>query len=1046
MNQPKLIFRGPVLTASGYGTHARQLLKALLASQSYDISVIPTAWGATPFLMQDEPFLAQIRELSYKHELAAAQGQARYDISVQVSIPNEFEKIAPINIGVTAGIEVDRVSPEWLKKVNGNVDLLIVPSQHSADVFQKTSYADRKTGEVLKLEKPMVVCPEGVDTTFFNGLGTSLGMERFQFDAEFNFLYVGLGMDKPLGEDRKNLGNLIKWFCEEFKGDRKVGLVLKTALVGGSLMDFETTRMKIETIKKSIGVGEFPRIHLIHGRLSDEDLSLLYKHPRVKCFVTLTHGEGFGLPLIEAAACGVPVLATNWSGHLDFLRIDGKNRFVPIDYDLAEVPASSVWNGVIEQGSFWANPKEADFKNKLRKVFLSYDKPREWAAELSSYVTEKFDLRRVSFHFVNTIASFLNQSVQGTKDDLLTQVRSQLEAVEPTRKRLLYTMPMSGGDVFISSAVVNSLRKKYKDHAIFFATDPKYSAILQDNPDIDHIIGWAPWMQDVPLLEELFDEVYTPNLSIQTTTANWIRRGKGRLLGSEMAHLCDVEFGDYFIKTESVEGLPEKYIVLNPGSGKGQWEARNYLHWQEVVDNLSRLSGLPVVQVGTNDDPLYKGVCDFRGKTTYNQLAKVVEGAALVVGIDTITSHLAAAFEVPQVSLYGSSYSTSTGPVQKKNLAVLLDTPDRYGCDRACYKYQCSVDKDHPCINEIAPKEIVRWALDALDQKSPLPFALDSDLFMDRYEEHRPKISGYTHVLNPELHGFPYLESISSMLGFCDEVVVIDGGSTDGSQEKIRALSDKINLIERKWDYEEPGMDGMQKAFARAMCSGDFLWQQDADEVVHEDDYEKVRKLVKRFPSDCSLVHLPVVELWGKDGDIRTDRHSWKWRLSRNDFRITHGINKDARLINEKTGKTYSKRGMSDGCEMIDIMTGEYISHKGFYTQDLENLRRMNPTKYGEEMNKIFNRLPCVYHYSWANLKRKIENFRDFWDKTWSRLYNDDAPRPRFPDVVTEEDVLKKAKELQHQGGEHGKVPTFKLERTNPAVMKKWLSAIADVD
>lgn len=1041
MSQPKLVFRGPVLTASGYGTHSRQLLRGILASRAFDVSIISTVWGSTPFLMQEDPFLQEIRELSFKHEMNVHQGTAKYDVSIQCTIPNEFEKLAQVNIGVTAGIEVDRVSPEWLQKVNSTVDLLVVPSQHSMEVFSNTRYGT-SNGDVLQLTKPIVVVPEGFDSTYFNVLGTSFGMEKFQIESEFNFLYVGLGLDKPNGEERKNLGNLVKWFCEEFKGDEKVGLVLKTAIVNGSLMDFEMVKNHLERIKKETGAGEFPRIHLIHGRLSDEELSLLYKHPRVKAFVTLTHGEGFGLPLIEAAACGLPVIATNWSGHLDFLRIDGKNRFVPIDYDLGPVPASAVWKGVIEEGSQWAYPKEQDFKSKIKKVVLSYSKPKEWADELSKYVSEKFELKRVAFQFASTIVSFLNHG--GGPSTSAASIKETLDQTEPDRPRLLYTMPMSAGDVYISTAVVNSLRKKFPDHAIFFATDPKYGDILRDNSDIDHVIGWEPWMQDVPFLEGLFDEVYTPNLSIQMLSANWVKRGKGRLLGNEMAHLCDVEFGEYRISTETVNGLPERYVVINPGSGKGQWEARNYLHWQEVIANLVKLTGLPVVQVGLADDPLYDGVCDLRGQTTYNQLAHVVKGAEVIVGMDTITSHLAAGLNVPQVTIYGSSYSTSTGPVTKGSalgLNVLIDTPSRYTCDRACYKYTCSVDKDHPCVNEISPRKIVEGAIGLL--LGDIPHAVGTAL--SKYQENNPKISGYIHVLNPEQHGYPYIESITSMLGFCDEVVVVDGGSSDGSSEKIRALGEKVNLIVRQWDWNEPGMDGLQKAFGRAMCNGEFLWQQDADEVVHEDDYEKIRKIVKRFPKDTDLLNLPVVELWGPDGHVRTDRHSWKWRLSRNNFRITHGINKAARVFDEKTGKTYAKKGQSDGCEMIDIMTGEYISHKGFYNREIENLRVSDPVGYGERMNQIFEEYPSVYHYSWADHKRKIRNFRDFWDKTWSGLYGEAAPQPRFPDVKTDEDVFEKARKMMAQGGEHQMAITFELKKTQPDVMNEWLLKVERV-
>jgi glycosyltransferase involved in cell wall biosynthesis len=397
--------------------------------------------------------------------------------------------------------------------------------------------------------------------------------------------------------------------------------------------------------------------------------------------------------------------------------------------------------------------------------------------------------------------------------------------------------------------------------------------------------------------------------------------------------------------------------------------------------------------------------------------------------------HLAAGLGVDHIALFGSSYSTSTGPVVKKKcLSLLLETGDRRGCDKACYKYQCSVDKDYPCINEIHPETVYHHVLDEVLNTNAGKYG--------PYKEINPKISGYTHVFNAEAGGYPFVESIQSMLGFCDEIIVIDGGSEDGTIERINEIGDdRIKLVERKWDWTEPGMDGQQKAYGRAMCTGDFLWQQDVDEVVHEDDYNKIRKLVKRFPNDCSLLHLPIIELWGDEKTVRTDRHSWKWRLSRSDFKITHGIAKHARVLDEETGKIYAKRGQSDGCEYIDIMTNEYVPHKGFYSQQIENIRSQNPEAYGNLMQQVFEQLPSVYHYSWANIPRKIRNFKQFWDKCWTNLYREQKPEDRFPDVSLddEESIILKSAELKKQGGEHELAPTFQLNRSNPKIMKEWL-------
>lgn len=1054
----KLLFSGPIQTASGYGEHARQILKALVDSKKFDVSVESLRWGQTSFLSPDDPEVREIMPLIAKYANEIGSGVS-YDVSVQVTIPNEFRRRAAFNIGITAGIEVDRVSPAWISKTNENVDLVVVPSHHSAKTFADIAYEAPDKSQ-LRLNKPVLVAPEGFDREAFRkrDAASSFRSSVLPDDLpEFNFISVGLGLDRPIGEDRKNIGQLIKWFCETFKDDHRVGLVLKTSIVNGSQMDRETCISRIKQIKNAVGCGNFPKITLVHGRLSKEELGSLYRDERVKAYVSITHGEGFGLPLIEAAATGLPVLATNWSGHLDFLHNrEGKKRFIPVDFELKEVPKSAVWKDVIEEGTRWAYPLEEDFKSKLKKVFLSVDKPREWAAEQSDLLHAEFYQEKIAGSLVNEIVKILGESSQSStgaaplSEPPRKKIRASMGFMEED-KLLLYTMPMSAGDVFLSTSIVKSLNRRYPDHKIVFATDQRYGDILKKNPSIAAVVRYENWMMDVPFCESVFDLVFTPNLAVQLKTSNWVRGGKGRQLAHEFAAQCDIPLFHAPTIAEEPCSAPElqaegaKYIVLHPGSGKGQWESRNFRRWNDVVTNLKRAAPeYTLVQVGSEGDIELRGCLDLRGRTNYNQLADVIRRASCVVCIDSLPMHMASAYDRPTVALFGGSYAHSTGPTRNAWTddapKYLLEAANRCNGGKACYKNSCSVDRDNPCINEIKAYDVVQHALMCL--------GVDLTKLKESFVEFKPKIAGYTHVLDARTHGYPYVESIKSMLGFCDEVIVVDGGSSDDtvSYLKSQVTDERLKIFERKWDSTEPGMDGMQKAYARAMTSlgpDDFLWQQDADEVVHEKDFDKIKRLVANFPAGTNLVHLPVVELWGKEGKVRTDRHSWKWRLSRNDFRITHGINKNARVFDSNTGRTYAKKGMSDGCEYVDIVTGEFVEHKGFYNQNLEALRRSDPAAYGREMNKIFSELPSVYHYSWTKLDRKIKSFKSFWNKTWSNLYNEEKPEDRFPDVDVNDpsSIEKKASELLKRGGEHGSAPLFDLEGSQPSGMKEWLQS-----
>ena len=134
---------------------------------------------------------------------------------------------------------------------------------------------------------------------------------------------------------------------------------------------------------------------------------------------------------------------------------------------------------------------------------------------------------------------------------------------------------------------------------------------------------------------------------------------------------------------------------------------------------------------------------------------------------------------------------------------------------------------------------------------------------------------------------YPWTATVQSMLGFCNEVVVMDGGSTDGTWKELQAMAKaqgdgKLKVYQTVVDPESPSFayesDGKLKAAARDMCTMEYCWQMDADEVVHEDDYEKIKNLLRNFPRYANIVSLPVIEYWGSSKKVRMDINPWKWR------------------------------------------------------------------------------------------------------------------------------------------------------------------------
>lgn len=329
--------------------------------------------------------------------------------------------------------------------------------------------------------------------------------------------------------------------------------------------------------------------------------------------------------------------------------------------------------------------------------------------------------------------------------------------------------------------------------------------------------------------------------------------------------------------------------------------------------------------------------------------------------------------------------------------------------------------------------------------------------------DYRPTISGYTTAYNCIKQAYPFDKCIQSMLSFCDEVCVVDGGSNDGTWERLTewAASEpklKVKQVARDWTAKRhPVFDGMQKAEARAMCTKEYCWQMDSDEVVHENDLQRIVDLCRAIPSGIDILALPVIEYWGGPDKVRLDVQPWKWRLSKNAPHVTHGIPIQLRRTDNE-GNLYAAPG-TDGCDMIHKETGETLPFVSFYGQDIESVRQVAMlgneqarVQYEQWFNQVTTGLPSVFHYSWYDLPRKIKLYRDYWQNHWNALWDksteDTAENNLMFGVpwkdVTDEMIEQRAAEMKSKLGGwiwhrpwDGKTttPHINTVRTQPKVM-----------
>jgi glycosyltransferase involved in cell wall biosynthesis len=380
-----VLCRGPVLTQSGYGVHNRQVARWLLSRPDLNVTFQALPWGNTPWYIDQSAQDGLIGEIMKR----AGPPGGQYDVTIQLQLPNEWDlTLGKFNVGMTAAVETDKCNPTWVSACN-KMNLIIVPSSHTkANLF---SHGGLDTPTIVIPEAYADACAKQDDALSFDTLP--------KFSTNFNFLVFGQITGNNAMNDRKNTFFTLQWLFQTFKDDPDVGIVLKTNSGRNSLIDKGMTVNMLKQVIAEVRRGPYPKVHLLHGEMTDDEVAALYRHDQIKALVALTRGEGYGLPILEAATSGLPVIATGWSGHLDFLK---HGKYVSIYYQLGEVHPSRIDNQIcidnqiFMKGSRWANPSEEDFKKRVLKFRTSSAVPKEWAVDLQSKLLKMYSFEQIS--------------------------------------------------------------------------------------------------------------------------------------------------------------------------------------------------------------------------------------------------------------------------------------------------------------------------------------------------------------------------------------------------------------------------------------------------------------------------------------------------------------------------------------------------------------------------------------------------------------------------------------------------------------------------
>ena len=390
--KPLCVVSCPIDTFSGYGARSRDFIKGLIQSkgEEWDIKIMPQRWGDTPqnFLPKNDP----IRQ----HFIGQLDPKSQPDIWIQVTIPGEFQPVGKFNIGVTAGIESTIYPTDFIEGMN-RMNLNLVSSEHSKQVAYNTEWEkrDQNTQQpqgILKCDKPIEVLFEGLDLTKYNKKPQKSGFLN-NIPEEFCFLFTGHWLQGIFGEDRKDVATLIRTFLSTFKGPgkKKPALILKTNQVNYSLSDKQIILKHINKVKDQVS-GNLPNIYLLHGEMTDDEMNQLNNDPKVKSFVSFTKGEGFGRPLLEAAITGKPVITTNWSGHLDFIRPEYN---ILIGGELQPIHSSAANKWLLKE-AHWFKINTDIASKAMKDVVKHYKKYQESSRKQTQYLKDNWSFDKMT--------------------------------------------------------------------------------------------------------------------------------------------------------------------------------------------------------------------------------------------------------------------------------------------------------------------------------------------------------------------------------------------------------------------------------------------------------------------------------------------------------------------------------------------------------------------------------------------------------------------------------------------------------------------------
>jgi glycosyltransferase involved in cell wall biosynthesis len=334
MNKVPCKWVGALFDTSGYASASRSYVGALINSNAVDLTVQSVTFEKN---YTDHGKIAQdikaLENRKISHRIQVVHLTPENYINTRVT--------GLYNIGYTTW-ETDKLPEGWVNLCN-MMNEIWVPSSWNKEVFAACG-----------VRKPICVIPHGIEAPDLEKLKPmNMGVDNdvFVFYSIFQWL------------ERKNPTALLKAYLTEFKPDEKVILAIKSYRLDTSAKEQEIIKNDIAHVKQALRIkDEYPSMRFFGTLLSAEQMQEL--HMRGDCFVLPHRGEGFGIPHAEAMSYGKPVITTNYSGNLEFMKKD--NSYL-VDY--FETPVYNMLFPLYNARMNWAEPSVMHMRKLMRYVF-----------------------------------------------------------------------------------------------------------------------------------------------------------------------------------------------------------------------------------------------------------------------------------------------------------------------------------------------------------------------------------------------------------------------------------------------------------------------------------------------------------------------------------------------------------------------------------------------------------------------------------------------------------------------------------------------------